>query len=120
MPFARRIFAIFDASISSLKSIVPTTLLRCSGFSTNGRANGDASAQVYRISAEAPASARGRVQRLSEAAWRKDAPAVKALAAAAAVALLAGAPPGPDFRDIAKEAGLTDSFPNGGDKTKEY
>jgi hypothetical protein len=45
---------------------------------------------------------------------------VKALAAAAAVALLAGAPPGPDFRDIAKEAGLTDSFPNGGDKTKEY
>ncbi|MGA3028009.1 MAG: CRTAC1 family protein [Bryobacteraceae bacterium] len=41
-------------------------------------------------------------------------------AAALALAFLAATPPGPDFRDIAKEAGLTDSFPNGGDKTKQY
>jgi hypothetical protein len=46
---------------------------------------------------------------------------VRLLAAAAlALAFLAATPPGPDFRDIAKEAGLTDSFPNGGDKTKQY
>jgi hypothetical protein len=46
---------------------------------------------------------------------------VRLLAAAAlALAFLAATPPGPGFRDIAKEAGLTDSFPNGGDKTKQY
>jgi hypothetical protein len=46
---------------------------------------------------------------------------VKVCAAlAAALALFAAAQPGPDFRDIAKEAGLTASFPNGGEKSKEY
>lgn len=45
---------------------------------------------------------------------------MKALAAVSAAVLLASAAPGPDFHDIAKPAGLTDSFPNGGDKTKEY
>ena len=37
-----------------------------------------------------------------------------------ALALLATSVPSPQFRDIAHEAGLTDSFPNGGDKTKEF
>ena len=41
-------------------------------------------------------------------------------ALAAALALLAAAPPVPDFRDIAKEAGLTASFPNGGETSKQY
>ena len=41
-------------------------------------------------------------------------------ALAAALALFAAAQPGPDFRDIAREAGLTASFPNGGEKSKEY
>jgi hypothetical protein len=34
--------------------------------------------------------------------------------------LLATAQPGPDYRDIAKEAGLSATFPNGGEKSKEY
>ena len=34
--------------------------------------------------------------------------------------MFAATQPGPDFRDIAKEAGLTASFPNGGEKSKEY
>ena len=38
----------------------------------------------------------------------------------AAVAVLAAATPGPDFRDIGKQAGLTASFPNGGDQNKQY
>ena len=45
------------------------------------------------------------------------------LAAALTLATLAEPRPsgsGPDFRDIAREAGLTSSFPNGGEKTKEY
>ena len=42
------------------------------------------------------------------------------LAAALALVLSAATPPGPDFRDIARESGLTASFPNGGEKTKEY
>jgi hypothetical protein len=46
---------------------------------------------------------------------------VRLLAAAAlALTFFAATQSGPDFRDIAKEAGLTDSFPNGGDKTKQY
>jgi hypothetical protein len=36
------------------------------------------------------------------------------------VAVFAATQPGPDFRDIGKEAGLTASFPNGGDKSKDY
>ncbi len=36
------------------------------------------------------------------------------------LAVAAALPPGPDFRDIARDAGLTASFPNGGEKTKEY
>jgi len=43
---------------------------------------------------------------------------VVALISAAALLSTAGEPP--QFRDIAKEAGLTQPFPNGGDKTKEY
>ena len=42
------------------------------------------------------------------------------VAAIAVLALAVAAAQVPRFRDIAKEAGLTDSFPNGGDKTKEY
>ncbi|MGA2600502.1 MAG: CRTAC1 family protein [Bryobacteraceae bacterium] len=45
---------------------------------------------------------------------------MKAIAFIAGVALLAATVPSPEFRDIAKEAGLTRSFPNGGDKTKEF
>jgi len=45
---------------------------------------------------------------------------VRFVAAFLAVALCAAAPPGPDFRDIGMEAGLTASFPNGGERTKEY
>ena len=41
-------------------------------------------------------------------------------AAVCAAALLAATQPGPDFRDIGKQAGLTASFPNGGDKSKQY
>ena len=45
---------------------------------------------------------------------------MRALWAGLAVALFAATQPGPDFRDIGKQAGLTASFPNGGDKTKAY
>jgi hypothetical protein len=45
---------------------------------------------------------------------------VRRLAAVLVLSLSAATQPGPDFRDIAKEAGLTDSLPNGGDKTKQY
>jgi len=45
---------------------------------------------------------------------------VRVVAAVLAVALFAATQPGPDFRDIGKEAGLTASFPNGGEKSKEY
>jgi hypothetical protein len=41
-------------------------------------------------------------------------------AIALALAYLLTASQGPRFQDIAHEAGLTQSFPNGGDKTKEY
>ena len=37
-----------------------------------------------------------------------------------AVALWAATQPAPDFRDIGKAAGLTASFPNGGEKSKDY
>ena len=36
MPFARRIFAIYSASIASSKLIVPTTFDRIAGSVTNG------------------------------------------------------------------------------------
>ena len=42
------------------------------------------------------------------------------IAATVALAFAATAAQAPQFRDIAAEAGLTHSFPNGGDKTKEY
>jgi len=42
------------------------------------------------------------------------------LALFAAAALWAAVAEGPDFHDIAKQAGLTASFPNGGEKSKEY
>lgn len=45
---------------------------------------------------------------------------MRLLWATLAAALLAATQPGPDFHDIGKEAGLTASFPNGGDKTKAY
>jgi len=45
---------------------------------------------------------------------------VRMLAAVCAAALLAATQPGPDFRDIGKQAGLTASFPNGGDQSKAY
>jgi hypothetical protein len=45
---------------------------------------------------------------------------VRMLAAVCAAALFAATQPGPDFRDIGKQAGLTASFPNGGDKSKAY
>lgn len=45
---------------------------------------------------------------------------MRVLAAVVGVALFAATPPGPDFRDIAREAGLTASFPNGGEKSKDY
>ena len=39
-------------------------------------------------------------------------------------ALLMGAAPAadfhPDFHNVARQAGLTDSFPNGGDRSKQY
>ena len=41
-------------------------------------------------------------------------------AAIAVLAFAVTAAQTPRFRDIAKEAGLTHSFPNGGDQTKEY
>jgi hypothetical protein len=40
--------------------------------------------------------------------------------AVVAAALSAATQPEPGFRDIGKEAGLTASFPNGGDKSKDY
>jgi len=49
---------------------------------------------------------------------------VKLLAGAVIVVFALALSPSPsgghEFRDIAKEAGLTASFPNGGDKTKQY
>ena len=45
---------------------------------------------------------------------------MRVLAAVLAVALFAATQPGPDFRDIGKEAGLTASFPNGGETSKQY
>ncbi len=36
------------------------------------------------------------------------------------VALLLGGSPQPDFRNVARQAGLTDSFPNGGSQSKQY
>ena len=45
---------------------------------------------------------------------------MKATAFIAGVALFAATVPSPEFRDVAKEAGLTQSFPNGGDKTKKF
>ena len=42
------------------------------------------------------------------------------IAATVVLAFAATAAQAPQFRDIAAEAGLTHSFPNGGDKTKEY
>jgi enediyne biosynthesis protein E4 len=41
-------------------------------------------------------------------------------AAAALLALSAAAAQAPQFRDIAREAGLTQSIPNGGEKTRSY
>ena len=41
-------------------------------------------------------------------------------AAAVVLAFTVAAAEAPRFRDVAKESGLTHSFPNGGDKTKEY
>jgi len=45
---------------------------------------------------------------------------VRIFVAVLGVALFAATQPGPDFREIGKESGLTASFPNGGDKSKEY
>ena len=46
---------------------------------------------------------------------------MKPFAALAADLVLAAVPgDGPDFRDIARQAGLTATFPNGGEKSKEY
>ena len=42
------------------------------------------------------------------------------VAAAVVLAFTVAAAEAPRFRDVAKESGLTHSFPNGGDKTKEY
>jgi hypothetical protein len=42
------------------------------------------------------------------------------VAAIVAVAFAVTAAQSPQFRDIAKESGLTHSFPNGGDKSKDY
>jgi hypothetical protein len=42
------------------------------------------------------------------------------VAAIAVLTLALAVAQAPRFHDIAKEAGLTDSFPNGGDKAKEY
>jgi hypothetical protein len=42
------------------------------------------------------------------------------IAATVVLAFAATAAQAPQFRDIAKESGLTHAFPNGGDKTKEY
>ena len=46
--------------------------------------------------------------------------ATAALVAAAVAAGLAAADTNPDFHDIAKQAGLIHTFPNGGEKSKEY
>ena len=45
---------------------------------------------------------------------------MRILVAVLGVAVFAATQPGSDFRDIGKEAGLTASFPNGGDKSKDY
>ncbi len=45
---------------------------------------------------------------------------MRVCAAAVTLALLAATGQEPEFRDIGKEAGLTASFPNGGEKSKEY
>jgi hypothetical protein len=45
---------------------------------------------------------------------------VRILVAVLGAALFAAIQPGPDFRDIGKEAGITASFPNGGEKSKDY
>jgi hypothetical protein len=45
---------------------------------------------------------------------------VRILVAVLGVAVFAATQPGPDFRDIGKEAGITASFPNGGEKSKDY
>jgi hypothetical protein len=42
------------------------------------------------------------------------------MAALACAALLSAQTPGIEFRDIAKQAGLVDVFPNGGDSSKKY
>jgi hypothetical protein len=42
------------------------------------------------------------------------------IAATVVLVFAATAAQAPQFRDIAKESGLTQAFPNGGDKTKEY
>src|SRR5207302_8749182 len=70
---------------------------------------------------QAAKTARGRIHRLSEEAWRESAEAVRAFAGIvfAAVAI-AAANYRVDFRNIAKEAGLTQSFPNGGEKSKQF
>ena len=43
---------------------------------------------------------------------------MRILVAVLGVAVFAATQPGPYFRDIGKEAGITASFPNGGDKSK--
>ena len=63
-----------------------------------------AAAFVVALSALPPASTPNRARK------RADLP----------FAVAAALPPGPDFRDIAREAGLTAPFPNGGERTKEY
>ena len=45
---------------------------------------------------------------------------MRILEAVLAAALWAATLPGPDFGDIGKAAGLTASFPNGGEKSKDY
>ena len=45
---------------------------------------------------------------------------MKSIALPLALAFFAASPRAPDFRDIGKEAGLTHTFPNGGDKTKQF
>ena len=45
---------------------------------------------------------------------------MRILVAVLGVAVFAATQPGSDFRDIGKEAGITASFPNGGEKSKDY
>ena len=63
-------------------------------------------------------SPQGRIYRFSEAAGRKGAEAVIRWLAIAAL-FCAGAA-AVDFRNVAREAGLTDSIPNGGAQSKKY